>query len=59
MLQLQLEAPRLHLERARDRAGDSRTAWCANYQRWGVPGQGIVVEGVKEVKKAFQAAWNV
>jgi hypothetical protein len=24
-----------------------------------VPGQGMVVEGVKEVKKAIQAAWNV
>jgi hypothetical protein len=24
-----------------------------------VPGPGVVVEGVKEVKKAFQAAWNV
>jgi hypothetical protein len=24
-----------------------------------VPGKGVVVEGVKEVKLAFQAAWNV
>jgi hypothetical protein len=27
-------APDLHLERARDRVGGSRTAWCANYW-WG------------------------
>jgi hypothetical protein len=25
----------------------------------GVPGPGVVVERVKEVKEAFQAAWNV
>jgi hypothetical protein len=25
----------------------------------GVPGQGVVVKGVKEVKKAFPTAWNV
>ncbi len=29
----QLEAPDLHLERARDRVGSSRTAWCADYWR--------------------------
>jgi hypothetical protein len=27
------EAPGPHLERARDRAGGSRTAWCADYRR--------------------------
>jgi hypothetical protein len=29
----QSEAPGLHLERARDRAGGSRTAWCTDYRR--------------------------
>ncbi len=28
------ESPDLHLERARDSVGGSRTAWCANYL-WG------------------------
>ncbi len=34
------EAPGLHLERARDRAGDSRTAWCADFWRGECPAQG-------------------
>jgi hypothetical protein len=34
------EAPGLHLERARDRAGGSRTAWCANYWLGECPAQG-------------------
>ena len=34
------EAPGLHLERARDRAGGSRTAWCADYWRRECPAQG-------------------
>ncbi len=29
----QSEAPNLHLERARDYVGGSRTAWCADYWR--------------------------
>ncbi len=45
----QLEAPRLHLERASDHEGSSRTDWYADYGG-GVPGPGVVVEGVKEVK---------
>jgi hypothetical protein len=35
-----LEAPRLHLERTRDREGGSRTAWCTDYGWGGVPGPG-------------------
>jgi hypothetical protein len=35
-----LEAPLLHLERARDCEGGSKTAWCADYW-WGeCPGRG-------------------
>jgi hypothetical protein len=41
----------LHLERARDGEGSSKTAWCRDY--WGggcpdrgVPRQGVVVQGV-------------
>ncbi len=44
------EALGLHLERARDCEGGSRTDWCADYWKGGVPGQRVVVEGVKEVK---------
>ncbi len=33
MPQPQSEAPDLRLERARDRVGSSKTAWCANYWR--------------------------
>ncbi len=36
----QSEAPDLHLERARDRVGSSRTAWCADYWRGECPVQG-------------------
>jgi hypothetical protein len=46
MLRLKLEAPGLHLERARDRNGGSKTAKCANYW-WGECPGGVVVEGVK------------
>ncbi len=54
MLRLQSEAPCLHLERARAREGGSKTAWCAGVPTvgGGVPGQGVVVEGVKGVKYA-------
>ncbi len=45
-LRQQSEAQRLHLERARDREGSSETSWCADLVG-GVPGQGVVVEGVK------------
>ncbi len=58
MPQLQSEAPNLHLERARDHVGGSRTAWCADYWRWGVPGPEVVVEGITEAKKAYKAALN-
>jgi hypothetical protein len=34
------EAPGLHLERARDCAGSSRTAWRADYWRGECPAQG-------------------
>ncbi len=34
------EAPGLHLERARDRVGGSRTAWCADYWRGECPAWG-------------------
>ncbi len=34
------EAPGLHLERARDRAGSSRTAWRADYWQGECPAQG-------------------
>jgi hypothetical protein len=44
------EAPRRHLERARDHEGSSKTAWFSDYWRKGVPGHGVVVEGVKGVK---------
>jgi hypothetical protein len=42
----QSAAPYLHLERARDRVGHSRTAWCADYWRgsarpWGGGGEVI------------------
>jgi hypothetical protein len=46
----QLE-PRLPLERARECEGGTETAWCADYQRGGVPGQGVVVEQVKKGKQ--------
>jgi hypothetical protein len=36
----QLEAPDLHLERARDCVGSSRTAWCADYWRGEHPSRG-------------------
>ncbi len=40
MLQPQLEAPRLHLERVRDHEGGSRTAWCTDYWRGECPARG-------------------
>jgi hypothetical protein len=45
------EGPRLYLQRARDREGSSRTAWCPDYWQGGVPGPGVVVEGVIESNK--------
>ncbi len=47
---LQAEAPRLHLERARDCKGGSTTAWCTDYWGGGVPDPRVVVGRVKEVK---------
>jgi hypothetical protein len=46
MPRLQSEAPRLHLERARNCEGGSETAWGATIGQ-GVPGQGVMAEGVK------------
>ncbi len=39
MLRPQLEAPCLHLKRARDREGGSGTAWCADYLQGGAQGR--------------------
>ncbi len=36
----QSEAPDLHLERERDRAGGSKTAWCSDYGQGESPAQG-------------------
>ncbi len=52
------EAPPLHFERARDCEGSSKTAWYIDYIFAGeVPGQGVVVEGVKGVKYAPKPPW--
>ncbi len=40
MPQTQSEAPDQHLERARDRVGGSKTAWCADYWRGECPVRG-------------------
>jgi hypothetical protein len=45
-----VEAPRLHLERARDRDSGSKNCLVRQLLEPGVPGQGVVVEGVKGVK---------
>ncbi len=45
----QMFASHLHLERARDCEGGSRTAWCTDYWRGGA-WPGVVVEAVIEVK---------
>jgi hypothetical protein len=58
MLRPLSEATRAHLERARDREGGSRTAWCIDYWRWECLARGWW-GGVNEVKLAFHAAWNV
>ncbi len=44
MPRTQLEAPRHHLERAGDREGASKTAWCADYCQGGAPISMIGVE---------------
>jgi hypothetical protein len=51
------EAPGLHLERARDRAGGSRTAW-RRLLAGGVPGPGVVVGIFIEVIYTFTALRN-
>jgi hypothetical protein len=43
-------APHHHFERARDCEGRSKSSWGADYWQGGVPGQGVVFEGVKGVK---------
>ncbi len=48
---LQSAAPDLHLERARDRVGRSRTAWCANYWRGECPVQGWWWRGSQKPNK--------
>ncbi len=45
------EAPDLHLERARDRMGGSRTAWCADYWRGECPVQGWWWRGSQKTNK--------
>jgi hypothetical protein len=50
----QSAAPDLHLERARDRVGRSRTAWCADYWRGECPALG----GGGEVIYTFTAVRN-
>jgi hypothetical protein len=52
------EAPGLHLERARDCAGGSRTAWQADYWRGGVPGPGVVVERSYIPSQPYEIAKN-
>jgi hypothetical protein len=47
----QSAAPDLHLERARDRVGRSRTAWCANYWRGECPVQGWWWRGSQKSNK--------
>ncbi len=48
---LQLEAPDLHLERARDHVGGSRTAWCTDYGRGECPVQGWWWRGSQKPNK--------
>ncbi len=47
----QSESPDLHLERATDRVGGSRTAWCANYWRGECPVQGWWWRGSQKPNK--------
>jgi hypothetical protein len=46
----QAEAPQVHLERARDCEGRLKSCLLLRLLARGVAGQGVVVEGVKEVK---------
>jgi hypothetical protein len=54
----QSAAPDLHLERARDCVGCSRTAWCTDYWREGVPGSGVVVERSYIPSQLYEIAKN-
>jgi hypothetical protein len=54
----QSAAPDLHLERARDHVGRSRTAGCADYWRGGVPGPGVVVERSYVPSQTYEIAKN-
>ncbi len=47
----QLEAPHLHLERARDHEGGSKTNWCIDYWREDCPGRGWWWRDLKEGNK--------
>ncbi len=51
MLRLQSEAPNIHLERARDRVGGSRTALCADYWRGECPVRGWWQRGSQKQNK--------
>ncbi len=51
MPQLQSEVPCLHLERARDREGGSKTAWCADCWQGECLGMGQWWRELKEVNK--------
>jgi hypothetical protein len=52
MPQPQSEAPDLHLERARDRVGSSRTAWCADYWQGECPVKGWWWRGSSKSNKS-------
>jgi hypothetical protein len=58
MPQLFSETPHLHLERDRE-IGWLKNCLVRQLLVGRVPALGVVVEGVKEVKEAFQAARNV
>jgi hypothetical protein len=47
----QSAAPDLHLERANDHVGRSRTAWCADYWRGEYPVQGWWWRGLQKSNK--------
>ncbi len=54
----QSAAPDLHLERARDRVGRSRTAWCTDYQRGECLTLGVVVERSYIPSQPYEIAKN-
>ncbi len=54
----QSAAPDLHLERARDRVGRSRTAWCSDYWQGECPALGVVVERSYIPSQPYEIAKN-